>query len=129
MLPTKGSAFPSGHHLSPHPLLSDKGNSYPFWHGPQESSSVSAKQLGTLLAFSFPTFMAGIPKLVVSSGGALYQPVTMVTSQGQVVTQAIPQGAIQIQNTQVSVCGCVHLRMSGGKASCDCLLSAGHCGK
>lgn len=40
----------------------------------------------------------------VVSGGALYQPVTMVTSQGQVVTQAIPQGAIQIQNTQVSVC-------------------------
>uniref|UniRef100_G3UJD9 PBX/knotted 1 homeobox 2 n=1 Tax=Loxodonta africana TaxID=9785 RepID=G3UJD9_LOXAF len=39
----------------------------------------------------------------VVSGGALYQPVTMVTSQGQVVTQAIPQGAIQIQNTQVSV--------------------------
>ncbi|MEJ1283650.1 Pbx/knotted 1 homeobox 2 [Cricetulus griseus] len=36
----------------------------------------------------------------VVSGGALYQPVTMVTSQGQVVTQAIPQGAIQIQSTQ-----------------------------
>ncbi|XP_040182373.1 homeobox protein PKNOX2 isoform X3 [Rana temporaria] len=36
----------------------------------------------------------------VVSGGALYQPVTMVTSQGQVVTQAIPQGAIQIQNAQ-----------------------------
>nr|XP_006122367.1 homeobox protein PKNOX2 isoform X5 [Pelodiscus sinensis] len=36
----------------------------------------------------------------VVSGGALYQPVTMVTSQGQMVTQAIPQGAIQIQNTQ-----------------------------
>ncbi|KAJ6658737.1 hypothetical protein lerEdw1_019897 [Lerista edwardsae] len=36
-------------------------------------------------------------------GGALYQPVTMVTSQGQVVTQAIPQGAIQIQNTQVNL--------------------------
>lgn len=53
----------------------------------------------------------GTPQLVVSSGGALYQPVTMVTSQGQVVTQAIPQGAIQIQNTQVSVCRCVHLCM------------------
>ncbi|KAH1175429.1 hypothetical protein KIL84_008303, partial [Mauremys mutica] len=39
----------------------------------------------------------------VVSGGALYQPVTMVTSQGQVVTQAIPQGAIQIQNTQVNL--------------------------
>uniref|UniRef100_A0A8C3TI52 PBX/knotted 1 homeobox 2 n=1 Tax=Chelydra serpentina TaxID=8475 RepID=A0A8C3TI52_CHESE len=34
---------------------------------------------------------------------ALYQPVTMVTSQGQVVTQAIPQGAIQIQNAQVNL--------------------------
>lgn len=39
----------------------------------------------------------------VVSGGALYQPVTMVTSQGQVVTQAIPQGAIQIQSTQVNL--------------------------
>ncbi|XP_068094996.1 homeobox protein PKNOX2 isoform X4 [Hyperolius riggenbachi] len=36
----------------------------------------------------------------VVSGGALYQPVAMVTSQGQVVTQAIPQGALQIQNAQ-----------------------------
>ncbi|KAE8592153.1 hypothetical protein XENTR_v10018661 [Xenopus tropicalis] len=39
----------------------------------------------------------------VVSGGALYQPVAMVTSQGQVVTQAIPQGAIQIQNAQVNL--------------------------
>ncbi|GCB79505.1 hypothetical protein scyTo_0018759 [Scyliorhinus torazame] len=37
----------------------------------------------------------------VVTGGTIYQPVTMVTSQGQVVTQAIPQGTIQIQNTQV----------------------------
>ncbi|XP_063292823.1 homeobox protein PKNOX2 isoform X3 [Pelobates fuscus] len=36
----------------------------------------------------------------VVSGGALYQPVAMVTSQGQVVTQALTQGAIQIQNAQ-----------------------------
>ncbi|EPY88765.1 homeobox protein PKNOX2 isoform 1 [Camelus ferus] len=40
---------------------------------------------------------------VVFTRGALYQPVTMVTSQGQVVAQAIPQGAIQIQNTQVNL--------------------------
>lgn len=39
----------------------------------------------------------------------------MVTSQGQVVTQAIPQGAIQIQNTQVSVRRSVHLCMSSGR--------------
>ncbi|KPP64655.1 homeobox protein PKNOX2-like, partial [Scleropages formosus] len=39
----------------------------------------------------------------VVSGGTLYQPVTMVTSQGQVLTQALPQGTIQIQNTQVNL--------------------------
>ncbi|XP_048471412.1 homeobox protein PKNOX2 isoform X1 [Rhincodon typus] len=39
----------------------------------------------------------------VVTGGTIYQPVTMVTSQGQVVTQAIPQGTIQIQNTQVNL--------------------------
>lgn len=39
----------------------------------------------------------------------------MVTSQGQVVTQAIPQGAIQIQNTQVSVRAqvCAHVHGMG----------------
>uniref|UniRef100_A0AAY4AZ17 Homeobox domain-containing protein n=1 Tax=Denticeps clupeoides TaxID=299321 RepID=A0AAY4AZ17_9TELE len=39
----------------------------------------------------------------VVSGGTLYQPVAMVTSQGQVLTQALPQGTIQIQNTQVNL--------------------------
>ncbi|XP_078283144.1 homeobox protein PKNOX2 isoform X2 [Rhinoraja longicauda] len=42
---------------------------------------------------------AAMPTQVVT-GGTIYQPVTMVTAQGQVVTQAIPQGTIQIQNTQ-----------------------------
>ncbi|XP_070622053.1 homeobox protein PKNOX2 isoform X8 [Erythrolamprus reginae] len=46
--------------------------------------------------------MATVNSQVVT-GGALYQPVTMVTSQGQVLTQAIPQGAIQIQNAQVNL--------------------------
>ncbi|NWI49162.1 PKNX2 protein, partial [Calyptomena viridis] len=34
-------------------------------------------------------------------GGALYQPVTMVTSQGQVLAQTIAPGALQIPNAQV----------------------------
>ncbi|NWY43473.1 PKNX2 protein, partial [Sylvia atricapilla] len=34
-------------------------------------------------------------------GGALYQPVTMVTSQGQVLAQAITPGALQLPNAQV----------------------------
>eukprot|EP00062_Callorhinchus_milii_P011227 gi/632957165/ref/XP_007894324.1/ PREDICTED: homeobox protein PKNOX2 [Callorhinchus milii] len=39
----------------------------------------------------------------VVTGGTIYQPVTMVTSQGHVVTQAISQGTIQIQNAQVNL--------------------------
>lgn len=51
----------------------------------------------------------------------------MVTSQGQVVTQAIPQGAIQLQNTQVSVfvqCRCVPMCMGLGEGDRNayCLL-------
>ncbi|KAJ8368324.1 hypothetical protein SKAU_G00083520 [Synaphobranchus kaupii] len=37
------------------------------------------------------------------SGGTLYQPVSMVTSHGQVLTQALPQGTIQIQNAQLNL--------------------------
>ncbi|KAG9348613.1 hypothetical protein JZ751_002351 [Albula glossodonta] len=39
----------------------------------------------------------------VVSGGTLYQPVAMVTSQGQVLTPTLPQGTIQIQNAQVNL--------------------------
>ncbi|NWY65047.1 PKNX2 protein, partial [Erithacus rubecula] len=38
-----------------------------------------------------------------SIGGALYQPVTMVTSQGQVLAQAITPGALQIPSAQVNL--------------------------
>lgn len=40
---------------------------------------------------------------IIPSGGTLYQPVAMVTSQGQVLTQALPPGTIQIQNSQVKM--------------------------
>ncbi|KFV58894.1 Homeobox protein PKNOX2, partial [Gavia stellata] len=43
------------------------------------------------------------PQAFFSIGGALYQPVTMVTSQGQVLAQAIAPGALQIPNTQVNL--------------------------
>uniref|UniRef100_A0A8C6LAL7 Pbx/knotted 1 homeobox 2 n=1 Tax=Nothobranchius furzeri TaxID=105023 RepID=A0A8C6LAL7_NOTFU len=39
----------------------------------------------------------------IVSGGTLYQPVAMVTSHAQVLTQALPPGPIQIQNSQVNV--------------------------
>ncbi|KAL2087375.1 hypothetical protein ACEWY4_016203 [Coilia grayii] len=37
------------------------------------------------------------------SGGTVYQPVTVVTPQGQVVTQALSPGTIRIQNTQLQL--------------------------
>ncbi|XP_062865445.1 homeobox protein PKNOX1 [Trichomycterus rosablanca] len=37
----------------------------------------------------------------VVSGGTVYQPVTVVTPQGQVVTQALSPGTIRIQNSQL----------------------------
>lgn len=43
----------------------------------------------------------GPPRAFLSLGGALYQPVTMVTSQGQVLAQAIAPGALQLPNAQV----------------------------
>lgn len=81
----------------------------------------------SVLPHFYPPSWQGTQKLVVSSGGALYQPVTMVTSQGQVVTQAIPQGAIQIQNTQVSVRAqvCAHVHWLWGEGNNhNCLLPA-----
>nr|XP_020671020.1 homeobox protein PKNOX1-like [Pogona vitticeps] len=41
------------------------------------------------------------------AGGAVYQPVTVVTPQGQVVTQALSPGTIRIQNSQV--CSVLHI--------------------
>ncbi|XP_036400923.1 homeobox protein PKNOX1.1 [Megalops cyprinoides] len=39
----------------------------------------------------------------VVAGGTVYQPVTVVTPQGQVVTQALSPGTIRIQNTQLQL--------------------------
>ncbi|XP_076011305.1 homeobox protein PKNOX1.1 isoform X1 [Genypterus blacodes] len=38
-----------------------------------------------------------------SSGGTVYQPVTVVTPQGQVVTQALSPGTIRVQNNQLQL--------------------------
>ncbi|CAN2387814.1 Homeobox protein PKNOX1 [Pristimantis euphronides] len=39
----------------------------------------------------------------VSAGGTVYQPVTVVTPQGQVVAQALSPGTIRIQNSQLQL--------------------------
>ncbi|CAO2635540.1 Homeobox protein PKNOX2, partial [Lemmus lemmus] len=67
-------------------------------NSPNSMSGVSNNPQGIVVPAS--ALQQGNIAMTTVKGGALYQPVTMVTSQGQVVTQAIPQGAIQIQNTQ-----------------------------
>ncbi|XP_053547405.1 homeobox protein PKNOX2 isoform X5 [Bombina bombina] len=73
-------------------------------NSPNSLSSLSSTPQGIVVPASAlqqgNISMTTVNSSQVVSGGALYQPVAMVTSQGQVVTQAIPQGAIQIQNAQ-----------------------------
>ncbi|XP_077105688.1 homeobox protein PKNOX2 isoform X2 [Ranitomeya variabilis] len=75
-------------------------------NSPSSLSGLSSNPQGIVVpssALQSSLSMTTINSSQVVSGGALYQPVAMVTSQGQVVTQAIPQGAIQIQNAQVNL--------------------------
>ncbi|XP_078540049.1 homeobox protein PKNOX2 [Lissotriton helveticus] len=76
-------------------------------HSPNSITSVSSNPQGIVVPASTlqqgNISMATLNSSPVVSGGALYQPVTMVTSLGQVVTQTMPQGSIQIQNTQVNL--------------------------
>nr|XP_033773993.1 homeobox protein PKNOX2 isoform X3 [Geotrypetes seraphini] len=71
-------------------LLQGSPNSMSTVTGPPQGIVVpaAALQQGSIA-------MTTVNSAQVVPGGALYQPVTMVTSQGQ-VTQAIPQGAIQV---------------------------------
>lgn len=48
-----------------------------------------------------PHSSARLYMCVFISGGTVYQPVTVVTPQGQVVTQALSPGTIRVQNNQV----------------------------
>ncbi|CAJ0967065.1 unnamed protein product [Ranitomeya imitator] len=75
-------------------------------NSPSSLSGLSSNPQGIVVpssALQSSLSMTTVNSSQVVSGGALYQPVAMVTSQGQVVTQAIPQGAIQIQNAQVNL--------------------------
>ncbi|GAA6111170.1 homeobox protein PKNOX2 isoform X1 [Tachysurus ichikawai] len=66
------------------------------------SSSVNSSGIAACSLPQSNVNMTSINSQVVS-GGALYQPVAMVTSQGQVLTQTLQQGTIHLQNTQVNL--------------------------
>ncbi|KAJ8367200.1 hypothetical protein AAFF_G00324430 [Aldrovandia affinis] len=66
----------------------------------------SALQQGnvTLTTVNPTQVVAGMsPWHTTHTGGTVYQPVTVVTPQGQLVTQAISPGTIRIQNTQLQL--------------------------
>ncbi|XP_073441007.1 homeobox protein PKNOX2 isoform X1 [Dendrobates tinctorius] len=90
-------------------------------NSPSSLSGLSSNPQGIVVpssALQSSLSMTTVNSSQVVSGGALYQPVAMVTSQGQVVTQAIPQGAIQIQNAQgaMNLMDIKHISYSGFSA-------------
>ncbi|XP_057400848.1 homeobox protein PKNOX1 isoform X3 [Balaenoptera acutorostrata] len=50
-----------------------------------------------------PALPQGSVTMATVAGGTVYQPVTVVTPQGQVVTQALSPGTIRIQNSQLQL--------------------------
>uniref|UniRef100_A0AAY4AZ24 Homeobox domain-containing protein n=1 Tax=Denticeps clupeoides TaxID=299321 RepID=A0AAY4AZ24_9TELE len=72
-------------------------------HGMQQDLLSSSPSMTSVSSSVNPSGISLPWPQIIPSGGTLYQPVAMVTSQGQVLTQALPQGTIQIQNTQVNL--------------------------
>lgn len=53
---------------------------------------------------------------VFVSGGTVYQPVTVVTPQGQMMTQALSPGTIRVQNNQVPPMASTLILLKGDRA-------------
>ncbi|NXJ57118.1 PKNX2 protein, partial [Spizaetus tyrannus] len=92
------SPNPSSISLHPQEMLQSSPAALPPASNPPPGIVVPAAALPPgNLAMSAGSGSPAVP------GGALYQPVTMVTSQGQVLAQAIAPGALQIPNAQVNL--------------------------
>ncbi|KGL89793.1 Homeobox protein PKNOX2 [Charadrius vociferus] len=90
------SPNPSSISLHPQEMLQSSPAALPPASNPPPGIVVPTAKKKT-----WPGPAGGAPPAV--PGGALYQPVTMVTSQGQVLAQAIAPGALQIPNAQVNL--------------------------
>ncbi|XP_053311417.1 homeobox protein PKNOX1 isoform X2 [Spea bombifrons] len=89
--------------------LKTKMNSETLLSG-EPSGAYSPVQSGLGGALSSPGIMVpatalqqGNVAVATVSGGTVYQPVTVVTPQGQVVAQALSPGTIRIQNSQLQL--------------------------
>ncbi|XP_064029396.1 homeobox protein PKNOX2 isoform X1 [Pogoniulus pusillus] len=92
------SPSPSSISLHPQEMLQSSPAALPPTSNPPPGIVVPAAALPpSSLAVGAGSASPAVP------GGALYQPVTMVTSQGQVLAQAIAPGALQIPSAQVNL--------------------------
>ncbi|XP_075768460.1 homeobox protein PKNOX1 isoform X6 [Pelodiscus sinensis] len=73
-------------------------------YSPVPSQQIQSAIAGTLspqgIMVPASALQQGNVTMATVAGGAVYQPVTVVTPQGQVVTQALSPGTIRIQNSQ-----------------------------
>ncbi|OXB79550.1 UNVERIFIED_CONTAM: hypothetical protein H355_000366 [Colinus virginianus] len=78
-------------------------------YSPVQSQQIPSAIAGTLspqgIVVPASALQQGNVTMATVAGGTVYQPVTVVTPQGQVVTQALSPGTIRIQNSQVRFMG------------------------
>lgn len=70
---------------------------------PQLQSAITGTLSPQGLVVPASALQQGNVTMATVAGGAVYQPVTVVTPQGQVVTQALSPGTIRIQNSQLQL--------------------------
>ncbi|XP_006032876.1 homeobox protein PKNOX1 isoform X2 [Alligator sinensis] len=74
-------------------------------YSPVQSQQIPSAIAGTLspqgIMVPASALQQGNVTMATVAGGTVYQPVTVVTPQGQVVTQALSPGTIRIQNSQL----------------------------
>ncbi|KFO97302.1 Homeobox protein PKNOX1, partial [Calypte anna] len=76
-------------------------------YSPVQSQQIPSAIAGTLspqgIMVPASALQQGNVTMATVAGGTVYQPVTVVTPQGQVVTQALSPGTIRIQNSQLQL--------------------------
>ncbi|XP_023373888.1 homeobox protein PKNOX1 isoform X3 [Otolemur garnettii] len=76
-------------------------------YSPVQSQQIPSAITGTIspqgIVVPASALQQGNVAMATVAGGTVYQPVTVVTPQGQVVTQALSPGTIRIQNSQLQL--------------------------
>ncbi|KAE8620891.1 hypothetical protein XENTR_v10004608 [Xenopus tropicalis] len=73
------------------------------WGGTKERSGIGGTLSPQGIVLPASALQQGNVAVATMAGGTVYQPVTVVTPQGQVVAQALSPGTIRIQNSQLQL--------------------------